>query len=968
MSFFTRLRDTWRHDLRLRVTVTLTLLLGSILTIASALRLEEIKSSIEVSVQTRSHAIGRIVTVLRSAGGTENLRRIQEALANYLNDPDVSHVDVLNTDRLILASTDPSRVGHTLHAPHRAGAQQLRNEVIGYDTLFKKTPSLIAIEPLRENGLITGWIGIEFSLTGMRHDMARAIGESLLIALGLIGASVVIIQIYIRRISILFRDSANGLHIAVTSLHQQFPALESDIDQPIQNLFRAIRPDHGEIERTVELISHTLQLLTAQTHSIQTVTSSLEEAVASRTSQLHQTVEDLKRETAERALTEHALRENETKYRELFESSRDAIMLLSPPNWKFSACNPATVVLFGADSVEHFTTLGPWDVSPLLQPDGEPSADKAPRVIQQAMQEGSHYFEWMHRRIDGPTFPATVLLTRITLQGKAGLQATVRDISEQKRADQALRDLSEFQKAILDNAGHAIISATPDGIIRVFNPAAEQLLGYSAEELVGKQTPAIFHDPQEVVARAQAFSAQLGIDLEPDFNVFVEKCRRGLPNTHEWTYIRKDGSRLTVLLTITALRNAEGTITSFLGIASDITTLKVVQQELTLAKDAAEAASVAKSQFLANMSHEIRTPMNGVLGMTELILATPLTDKQRHMAHTVQQSAASLLTIINDILDYSKIEAGKLELEHTDVDLSHLLDDVVRLFSEVARQKGLSLSVEIAPSIPTALWGDPTRLRQILLNLIGNAIKFTANGSITVSADCLTRSAEQVLLRVTVRDTGIGIPHESQARIFDAFAQADGSTTRKFGGTGLGLTIVKQLVHLMGGTVDLESIPGLGSTFGVTVPLEVRPDNELSSVIVRPQHNPTTLHGKILLAEDNVVNREIAVAMLELLGCTVDIAEDGQEVLTAVNAHSYDLVLMDCQMPNLDGLEASRLIREQENQRPGRRRVPIVALTANAMEGDREQCLAAGMDGHLTKPFTFDQLHYALAPWLKKAA
>lgn len=671
---------------------------------------------------------------------------------------------------------------------------------------------------------------------------------------------------------------------------------------------------------------------------------------------------------SEHTQTEQALRESETKYRELFESSRDAIMLLFPPEWKFTTCNPATVALFGAKSIEHFTTLGPWDVSPLLQPDGQRSADKAPKVIRQAMEDGSHFFEWTHRRINGPSFAATVLLTRITLKGQTGLQATVRDISEQKQTEQALRDLSDFQKAILDNAGHAIISATPDGIIRVFNPAAEQLLGYSADELVGKETPAIFHDPQEVAARAQAFSAELDIDLEPGFDVFVEKSRRGLPNAHEWTYVRKDGSRLTVLLTITALRNAEGTITSFLGVASDITKLKLTQQELMLAKNAAEAASVAKSQFLANMSHEIRTPMNGVLGMTELLLATPLSDKQRHMAKTVQQSAASLLTIINDILDYSKIEAGKLQLEHTDIDLSRLLNDAVKLFSEAARQKRLSLSVAIPPSLPTALRGDPTRLRQILLNLIGNAVKFTAAGSITVSADCLAHSTERILLRVTVRDTGIGIPPESQACVFDAFAQADGSTTRKFGGTGLGLTIVKQLVHLMGGTVDLESIPGLGSTFGFTIPLEIRPNNKKASVIVRSQQNPATLHGKVLLAEDNAVNREIAVAMLESLGCTVDIAKDGEEALTAVDAQSYDVVLMDCQMPNLDGLKASRLIREQENRRPQRRRLPILALTANAMEGDREQCLAAGMDGYLTKPFTFDQLHHALAPWLKEVA
>lgn len=968
MSLFSHLRALWRQDIRLRTIVTLSLLLGIILLVATAWRLDEIRTSLEEATRSHAHTIGRTFTILRAVAPNENLHLLQSVLDSYHDDPDIARVDLLDVDRMIIASTEPGRVGHTVTDSHTTQAREQGSEIIGYDTLSHESHFLVAVEPLRNGQLITGWVRIEFPLAKMQRQVTLATQGSILTGVLLIGSTILLALFSMHRISALFRDTATRLQTTLTSLTQQFPDLKPSIEAPGTDPTFTLPSQCGEIERTVALINHTLGLLTRQTDLIQTFTSWLGNAVTSQTSQLNDTVDDLKRETAERAQAELTLRENETKYRGIFESSRDAIMLLFPPEWKFTACNPATVDLFGADSAEHFTSLGPWDVSPPVQADGELSTSKAPTVIQRAMQEGSHYFEWMHRRINGPAFPATVLLTRITLQGKTGLQATVRDISEQKRAEQALRDLSEFQKAILDNAGHAIISATPDGIIRVFNPAAEQLLGYSADELVGKLTPAAFHDPQEVVARAQAFSAELGIDLEPGFNVFVEKCRRDLPNTHEWTYIRKDGSRLTVLLTITALRNPEGTITSFLGVASDITTLKVVQQELTLAKDAAEAASVAKSQFLANMSHEIRTPMNGVLGMTELLLATPLTEKQRHMAHTVQQSAASLLTIINDILDYSKIEAGKLQLEHTDIDLSHLLDDAVKLFSEAARQKGLSLSATVTPTIPTVLRGDPTRLRQILLNLIGNSIKFTAAGSIAVSADCLKRDPEQILLRVTVRDTGIGIPCESQAHVFDAFAQADGSTTRKFGGTGLGLTIVKQLVHLMGGTVDLESTPGLGSTFGFTVPLEVGPEKEMSSVLAALQQAPATLHGTVLLAEDNVVNREIAVAMLELLGCTVDIAEDGQEVLDAVNARSYDLILMDCQMPNLDGLNASRLIRERESRRPHRRHLPIVALTANAMEGDREQCLAAGMDGYLAKPFTFDQLHHALAPWLENAA
>ena len=932
MSLLSHIHALWRQDIRLRTIVTLSFFLGVLLLIATTWRLGEIRTSFREAAQSHAHLIGRTLSVLSPASIDENLRRIQITLDSYGDDLGVTRMDVLDTEWTIIASSERNRVGRTVSDSHTTQAQEHGGAIIGYTEASHEPQLLVAIEPLLEGTLIAGWVRIEFPLVTLRQQMTRAAWESILFGILVIGSSVLLTLLNMRHISVLFHESTQRLQTTLASFSQPMPELESSPEASSASRVLPLPSQYGAFERTVALIGHVNEFLSTQAHTIQTMPASHEEAVTQRVAQLNQTIDKLKTELVERTRPDHALQENETKYRELFESSRDAIMLLSPPNWKFSACNPATVELFGAANMEHVTTLGPWDVSPLLQPDGEPSANKAPRMIQHALQEGSHYFEWTHRRINGPTFPATVLLTRITLQGTTGLQATVRDISEQKRAEQALRDLSEFQKAILDSAGHAIISATPDGIIRVFNPAAEQLLGYSAKELVGKETPAIFHDPQEVAARAQAFSAELGIDLEPGFDVFVEKCRRGLPNAHEWTYIKKDGSQLTVLLTITALRNPEGTITSFMGVASDITTLKRTQQELMLAKDAAEAASIAKSQFLANMSHEIRTPMNGVLGMTELLLSTPLTERQRQMVHTVQQSATSLLTIINDILDYSKIEAGKLQLEHTDFDLSHLLGDAIQLFSESARQKGLSLSVTITPSLPTTLQGDPTRLRQILLNLIGNAVKFTAAGSITVSADCLKRSAGQILLRVTIRDTGIGIPPESRARVFDAFAQADGSTTRKFGGTGLGLTIVKQLVHLMGGTVDLESIPGLGSTFGFTVPLEVGPDSKTSSVIAQPHHNRVLLHGKILLAEDNVVNREIAVAMLQLLGCTVDIAEDGQEALTAVDAQSYDVVLMDCQMPNLDGLEASRLIREQERHHPHRRRLPILALTANAME------------------------------------
>ena len=804
---------------------------------------------------------------------------------------------------------------------------------------------------------------------------------------------------------------------------------------------------------------------------------------------------------------ESSLRESEEKYRRLFESSRDAIMILYPPNWNFIACNPATVELFGARDEAHFTSLGPGDVSPEYQPDGELSMVKAPKAIEAAMREGFHLFEWMHKRVGGPNFLATVQLTRITLKGVEGLQATVRDITEQRRAETELRAYSTFQRAILDNAGYAIISCRPDGIIQLFNPAAETLLGYKADELIGCQHPGIFHDPAEVVARARQLSEELGSTVEPGFDVFVEKCRRNLPNENEWTYIRKDGTRRTVLLNVTALRDADGKITGYLGIASDVTPLKRTAQELLLAKEAAEAASRTKSQFLANMSHEIRTPMNGVLGMTELLLTTALDTRQRHLTRTIQQSGESLLAIINDILDFSKIEAGKLQLEQLDFDLQDTVDNAVELFATPAQRKGLELTCHMPSSIPRGLRGDPIRLRQALLNLISNALKFTTAGEINVRIDLANETDTTVTLRFAVKDSGVGIPPEAHQRIFEAFSQADGTTTRRFGGTGLGLTIVKELVALMQGQIGVESQVGQGSTFWFTAVFErqpltaedqhpehallqrrilvvddtaanreilddhlrswgaipalatsagdalaqlraaaahqpfelaildfqmpdmdgmqlaqaIRADPQLATLpllmltsvgydagapgvpavdgwvtkpvrksllqqavlgLLRTGHRPpvrrpeaavsaptatATRSARLLLVEDTPVNREVATGMLDILGYSVYPVENGRLALEAVAREQFDLILMDCQMPEMDGFAATAAIRQQERQSEGRRRTPVIALTANAMEGDRTRCLAAGMDDYLAKPFTVAQLGAILTHWLAPA-
>jgi signal transduction histidine kinase/DNA-binding response OmpR family regulator len=448
-------------------------------------------------------------------------------------------------------------------------------------------------------------------------------------------------------------------------------------------------------------------------------------------------------------------------------------------------------------------------------------------------------------------------------------------------------------------------------------------------------------------------------DVERLAQAIVEQHRRG-EGALEFPVGAETWTRLTASRT-----KSGGCVSPF----TDISELRHRQRELSrerdvakAAQDEAEAANQAKSTFLATMSHEIRTPMNGVVGTAELLEREPLGERQRRMVGTIRSSAAALMRIIDDVLDFSKIEAGRMELEEEPCSLGALISGAAETLAAEVDKKGLVLTTEIEPGTPDALLADATRLRQILINLIGNAVKFTEVGRITVRARALAQDDTAVTLALSVSDTGIGMTDEQRARLFVPFSQADSSTTRRYGGTGLGLSIVRRLAELMDGTATVESTPGQGSTFTVTV--KVRRGSETAIAAERPEPLPLPAQGRRVLAvDDSEVNLEVLVGQFEILGIALDTATNGIEALTLWRERGHALVLTDIHMPDMDGLELTRQMRVEESAL-GRPRTPIVALTANALKGENERCLEAGMDDYLTKPLTLDRLREALERWM----
>ena len=551
-------------------------------------------------------------------------------------------------------------------------------------------------------------------------------------------------------------------------------------------------------------------------------------------------------------------------------------------------------------------------------------------------------------RIDPKNLPETVQVALITGDEVERLAAAFNALlSEAGASQKQVLQTNEILLSITESTPNGIIMINESGNITFWNPSATTILGHTREE--ARNIDILQLAPERYRGVCQ--------DLLSEFSATGHWPAIG--KTVELSALHKDGREISISMALSTFRLDE--VWHAVGIIRDISDLKQYQRDLIEARHAAEAANQAKSQFLANMSHEIRTPLNGVLGMTQLLQFTQPTDEQKEFIGYLEQSGKNLLALLNDILDLSKIDAGKMNLEKTEFALQDCIDDIVATQLPQIRQKDLLLDIILPETLPKLLVGDPLRLKQILLNLLANAVKFTQAGTITVKVSPTAQETDMVRLLMEVNDTGFGMDEETLARVFNPFEQADNSNTRLYGGSGLGLTICRRLAELMGGSIRAESQLGHGSIFYVELPFGIAQDGRTvdHQVDMSAQAVSETKSLNILVADDNKLNADTLVAMLNKIGHTAEIAKDGKEAIERWHASAFDCILMDISMPVMDGCQATATIREQE-KRMGRH-TPVIALTAHAQSGDRERFLATGFDGYVSKPVITQNLYQALA-------
>jgi PAS domain S-box-containing protein len=665
----------------------------------------------------------------------------------------------------------------------------------------------------------------------------------------------------------------------------------------------------------------------------------------------------------ERKRAEEALRESEKRYRTAIEHSNDGVVIDQGGQHLF--VNQKYVEIFGYDKPEEIVGK---PLSVIVHPDDLKLVEETLRRRQAGEVAPSRY-EFRGIRKNGEPIDIEVSAARIMYRGEAASLVYLRDITERKRTEEALRESEELYRTLIETSPDAILLADTNTNFIMVNQVAVRLYGYqNMEEMIGKTFLDLIA-PEERPRLFEHFKATL---------------QTGSSRAMECTSLKKDGSLFPIEVNASLFVDAQGRPKGTIAIVRDNTERKHttaelfnLNKQLETAKEAAEAGSRAKSEFLASMSHEIRTPLNAVIGMLGLLSTSELSGPHREYVEIAHKSADGLLVIINDILDFSKIEAGKLLFEPVPFDLLSVVEETIDMMVMKTREKGLDLTVQYGPDVPRHFIGDSGRIRQVLINLVNNAIKFTQKGHIVIDVRAEEQVNEELLLRIIVEDTGIGIPSDTLDSLFKPFVQADASTTRRYGGTGLGLAISKRLVEMMRGTIGASSRMGEGSAFWFTLCLPL--DKQFTGVAV-PMAEKVALHLpaesgatqtalpktarwgrplRVLVVEDNIMNQRVTLLMLTELGCHVDLAANGRESIEIIELLPFDMVFMDCEMPEMDGFEATREIRRLQ----GDKHLPIIAMTAYALQGDREQCLAAGMDDYLSKPVKLEDFQAALERW-----